>query len=113
MGSQTISCKCLKTCKDVNEEVYLSKSDYLRSRTGNLKINNDTKFLASFQQIKRVSINSISGKNELVTNNNIKNNEIKVKDTLLTPIIEETEENIYLATNNNIFKSVNTLTNNN
>ena len=59
MGSQTISCKCLKTCKDVNEEVDLAKSDYLRNRTGNLKINNDPKSLASFQQIKGVSINSI------------------------------------------------------
>ena len=113
MGAQSISCKCLKTCKDVNEEVDLAKSDYLRSKTGNFKINNDPRSLAPYQQIKGVSINSVPGKAELVTNNNINNNENKIKDTLQTPIIEETEENKYLVTNNNIFKTVNTLTNNN
>lgn len=113
MGAQTISCKCLKACKDVNEEVDLAKSDYLRSRTGNFKINNDPRSLTQFQQIKGVSINSVSGKTELVANNNINNNEIKIKDTLQIPIIEETEENKYLGTNNNIYKTVNTLTNNN
>jgi hypothetical protein len=114
MGAQTISCKCLKTCKDVNEEVDLAKSDYyLRSRTGNLKINNDPRALAPFQQIKGVSINSVQGKTELVSNNNINDNKAKVKDTLQTPIIEETEENKCLGTNNNICGTVNTLTNNN
>ena len=92
MGAQTLSCKCLKTCKDVNEEIDFAKSDYLRSRTGNFKINNDPRSLAPFQQIKGVSINSVSGKKELITNNNINNYQNKVKDTLQTPIIEVTEE---------------------
>lgn len=37
MGVQTTSCKCLKTCKDFNEEVDLAKGDYLRTKTGNIQ----------------------------------------------------------------------------
>ena len=64
MGINPISCKCLKTCKDVNEEIDLAKSDYLRSRTGNFKINNDPRNLAPLKQIKSMSYNSLSLKTE-------------------------------------------------
>ena len=111
MGSQSISCKCLKNCKDSNEEVDLAKGDYLRSRTGNMKINNDPKSLTSFQQIKTVSINSLNFKTENNASNN--KNEIKKKETLNNPIVEETEENKFLETNNNNIKEVKTLNDNN
>ena len=55
MGITPISCKCLKTCKYVNEKIDLAKSDYLRSRTENFKINNDPKSLAPLKQIKSMS----------------------------------------------------------
>ena len=111
MGVQTISCKCLKTCKDFNEEVDLAKGDYLRTKTGNIKINNDPKNLTPLQQIKKSPYNSRSLKTENVSNPNCtnNNNEIRIKETLNNPIIEETEENKYLETKN--LKTVNTMGN--
>ena len=115
MGITPISCKCLKTCKDVNEEIDLAKSDYLRSRTGNFKINNDPRSLAPLKQIKSMSYNSLSLKTENITNSNNNNynyNENPIKETFRNQIIEETEENKYIETNNGILKTVNTLNNN-
>ena len=97
MGAQNISCKCIKTCKDVSEEVDLAKSDYLRSRSGNLKINNDPKNLASFQK-KNVSFNSEKNENLIKTDNLIS---IKKKEIHQNQTIEEEDENKYIDTNNN------------
>ena len=116
MGISPISCKCLKACKDVNEEIDLAKSDYLRSRTGNFKINNDPRNLAPLKQIKSMSYNSLSLKTENITNSNNNNNynynDNGVKETFRNQIIEETEENKYIETNNGILKTINTLNNN-
>ena len=97
MGVQNISCKCIKTCKDISEEVDLAKSDYLRSRSGNLKINNDPKNLAPFQQ-KNITFNT--EKNENASKND-KANAFKSKETFQNQIIEEEDENKYTETNNN------------
>ena len=114
MGVPAISCKCLKTCRDVNEEVDLAKVDYLRSKTGNFKINNDPRNLSGFKQTKNVSINTIVGKpenNNKLNDNNNNENETPIKETLQNLIKEENEDNKYIDTNN-IVKTVNTLNNN-
>ena len=36
-------CKCIKSCKDSNEEANLAKEDYLRSKSRNFNINIDPK----------------------------------------------------------------------
>ena len=106
-----MSCKCLKTFREANEEVDFAKGDYLRSKTGNFKINNDPRNASSFKQSKNILMNSVSGKNEIV---NIQyNNENLIKETLQNPIIEENkEENHNIETNNNL-KTINALNNNN
>ena len=111
-----MSCKCLKTCRDVNEEVDFGNTEYLRSKTGNFKINNDPRNIASLQKIKNIPTDKTSDKN-LIKNNNITNNdnEIKIKDTLQNQIIkeeDEEEENKSIGTNNNR-ETVNTLINKN
>ena len=80
MGIPQVSCKCLKTCKEYNQEVDLAKGDYLRSRTGNFKINNDPKNITSFQKNKNISINSVVGKMEVLTNLNNDNNNDNIND---------------------------------
>ena len=124
MGIPEVSCKCLKTCKDYNQEVDLAKGDYLRSRTGNFKINNDPRNLTSFQKGKNISINSVEGKTEVITNlnndnnndnnnsdndinNNNDNNNIKKKESLHKIEEEDEEDNKGFKTNNNALKTSN------
>ena len=110
MGSSNIACKCLKACKENANEVDLAKGDYLRSRTGNFKINNNPRNLSSFKYSKNNEINSASGKTEFTEElkndfydyNNINNNnlEFQIKDTFRNKIVEEPEENNSLDDNN-------------
>ena len=109
---EVVSCKCLKTCGDYNEEVDLAKGDYLRSKTGNFKINNDPKNSAPIQQINNISNNAAEGKIELKANEkNNNSNEIIEKDSL-QKIEEEEEENKQIKTDV-IIKSTNTNNNEN
>ena len=113
MGINPISCKCLKTCKDANEEVDLANIDYLRSKIGNYKINNAPNNLTLIKKMKSMSINSILLKPESITNLNNNNNENGIKETLKNYNVEQTEENNFIETNNGILKTVNTLNNKN
>ena len=85
MGIPEANCsKCLKTCKDGNEEMDLGKEDYLKAKTQNHKINNEAKKLKTFQQGKGgVSINSILGKTEINTNSKDNNFTKKEDDNKL------------------------------
>ena len=119
MGVPETSCKCLKTCKDKKGEMELEKGDYLRTKTGNNKMNNNNqKILNNFQQSKGVSINSVSGKTEIISiskensftnKNNYKNN---IKETLQNANVEEIEENKNINTDNNILKTINSINDN-
>ena len=121
MGATQVSCKCLKNFKENVNEVDLAKSDYLKSRSSNLKISNDkrndsplkesNKIMINLSEEKKENENNIKSgnNNENNTNNNIY--KTKIKDTLQSKIIEEQKENKFIDSNNN--KSINTLSNNN
>lgn len=101
MGIPVASCKCLKTCRDFNEEVDLAKGDYLRSKTGNFKINNESRNLSPYKQTKNISINTITGNTEIINNEIKKDDENQIKETLQNQIIGENEENNFIKSNNN------------
>ena len=110
MGIPALSCKCIKACRDANEEVDLAKCDYLRSKTGNFKINNDPRKISSFRQAKNLSINTVTGKTEI---GNIQNdNDNLIKETLQNQIIDENEKESQIIETYNNLKTVNTLNNN-
>ncbi len=123
MGATQISCKCLKNFKENSKEVDLAKCDYLKSRSGNLKISNDSRDVSPLISSNKIEINLGEDKTEKENNlKNENNNEIntitnnyqtKIKDTLQSKIIEEQNENKIMDTNNNNNKSINTLSNNN
>ena len=92
MGNYNLSCKCLKTCKDINEEYNLSQSDYLRNKTQILKINNDPKRLTKFPQ-NNLTFNT--DKSERTNKTEKKYNKIQYK------IIEEDDQKNNIETNNN------------
>ena len=87
MGNHSLSCKCLKTCKDINEEYNLSQSDYLRNKTQILKINNDPKRLTKFPQ-NNLTFNT--DKTESTNKTDKKYN--KIKENLQYKIIEEDDQ---------------------
>ena len=97
MGVGQGSCRCLRICRENLNELEFENGEYLRSRTGNFKINNDPRNLTTFQQSKIVTINTSSNKtdfsknvkNDFSTNNN--NN--YEKETFKDIILEEPELN--------------------
>ena len=94
-------CKCIKSCKDSNEEANLAKEEYLRNKSRNFIINNNPKNLGIYRKSKTISsltqtINLRIIK-ETETDKNIKE---KVKETV-SKIIDENEENKYIETGNN------------
>lgn len=105
MGVGQGSCRCLRICRENINELEFENGDYLRSRTGNFKINNDPRNLTTFQQSKIVTINTSSNKtdfsknikNDFSTNNN--NN--YEKETFRDIILEEPElkENFIIVKN--------------
>ena len=124
MGATQVSCKCLKNFKENVNEVDLAKSDYLKSRSSNLRISNDKINDFPLKTSNKIVINLIGKKTE--NEHNLKdgnNNEIntntntyqtKIKDTLQSKVIEEQKENKFIDTNNNNNnKSINILKNNN
>ncbi len=110
---EVASCKCLKTCGDYTEEVDLAKGDYLRSRTGNFKINIEPKNLAPFQQTNNNEINSVDQKAEIKSTEKKDNssNEIIEKNSLQKIDEEEEEENKQIKTD--VIKTTNTINNEN
>lgn len=120
MGATQVSCKCLKNFKENVNEVDLAKSDYLKSRSSNMKISNDNrndsplkasnKIVINLTEEKTENENNLKGNNEINTNTNTY--QTKVKDTLQSKAIEEQKENKFIDTNNNN-KSINALSNNN
>ena len=114
MGISNVSCRCIKSCRDSQEEVDLAGGEYLRSKSGNLKINNNPIQLGIYKKSKTQSTifrNKIpeSGLGSKIDTDNPKE---KIKDTVPPVIYEETEENKYLETNNNPIKTVNSFNNN-
>ena len=124
MGATQVSCKCLKNFKENVNEVDLAKSDYLKSRSSNLRISNDKINDFPLKTSNKIVINLIGKKtenehilkdgnnNEINTNTNTY--QTKIKDTLQSKVIEEQKENKFIDTNNNNNnKSINILKNNN
>ena len=100
-------CKCIKSCKDSNEEANLAKEEYLRNKSRNFIINNNPKDLGIYRKSKTKSsltqtINLRIIK-ETETDKNIKE---KVKETV-SKIIDEHEENKYIETGNNQINKIN------
>lgn len=99
MGVGQGSCRCLRICRENINEIEFENGEFLRSRTGNFKINNDPRSLTNFQQSKIVTINSSSSKTDFTkniksdfsTNNN--NNFNYEKETFKDIILEEPELN--------------------
>ena len=110
---EVASCKCLKTCGDYTEEVDLAKGDYLRSRTGNFKINIEPKNLAPFQQTNNNEINTVDQKAEIKSTEKKDNssNEMIEKNSLQKIDEEEEEENKQIKTD--VIKTTNTINNEN
>ena len=97
MGVGQGTCRCLRICRENINELEFENGDYLSSRTGNFKINNDPRNLTTFHQSKIMTINTSSNKtdfsknvkNDYSTNNN--NN--YEKETFKDIILEEPELN--------------------
>ena len=83
-----MSCKCFKACKDVNEEVDFRKTEYLRSKTGNLRINNDPRNL----NINIGSKEESSNKSYIFKNTNENNNNNDIMEPLKNQTIKEEDE---------------------
>ena len=108
MGVTKAGCNCLKTCKDNSNEISFLKEGYLRSRTANLKINNNPKNLSPLQKSKNNYMNSITEISEFklqlkndINSNSINNNfYVNTKETAQNKIIEEKEEDNKLNDDN-------------
>ena len=121
MGATQVSCKCLKNFKENVNEVDLAKSDYLKSRSSNLKISNDKRNDSPLKSSNKIVINlteekmenekNLKSGNNNEINTNINTYQAKIKDTLQNKVIEEQKEDKCIDTNNN--KSINSLSNNN
>ena len=119
MGATQVSCKCLKNFKENVNEVDLAKSDYLKSRSSNLKISNDKRNDSPLKSSNKIVINlteekmenekNLKSGNNNEINTNINTYQAKIKDTLQNKVIEEQKENKCIDTNNN--KSINSLSN--
>ena len=98
MGISPVSCDCRNTCKDIPNEVEFSGGDHVRSKSGNLKLKKEFKYLETNSKSKNGSSPFKQGKCEYENmpkkyNNNIKKNINSSKN-------EYSEENKNL----NIFK---------
>ena len=108
MGIPNISCRCIKSCRDSPNEVDLAKEDYLRSKSGNYKINNNPIHLEIYQKSRtQSSLFKTDNQNfEIDSKSENKNIKEKIKETVPATIMEDDAENKYLETNNNPIKTV-------
>ena len=94
MGVPQVSCKCLKTCRELINEVDFAKEDFFRSNTGIIQINDEPK---NQNPSQLVSVNTFAGKTEITSNiksEDINNNyDIQMKGNFRNQILEEPEEN--------------------
>ena len=84
MGIPNISCRCIKSCRDSPNEVDLAKGDYLRSKSGNYKINNNPIHLEIYQKSRtQSSLFKTDNKNfEIDSKSENKNIKEKIKENL-------------------------------
>ena len=108
MGISNVSCRCIKSCRDSQEEVDLAGGEYFRSKSGNFKINNNPIHLGVYKRSRTQSsiFRNNNSKLELQSKIDTDNPKEKIKDLVPPIIYEETEENKYLETNNNPIKTV-------
>ena len=108
MGISNVSCRCIKSCRDSQEEVDLAGGEYFRSKSGNFKINNNPIHLGVYKRSRTQSslFRNNNSKLELPSKVDTDNPKEKIKDLVPPIIYEETEENKYLENNNNPIKTV-------
>ena len=108
MGIPNISCRCIKSCRDFPNEVDLAKGEYLRSKSGNYKINNNPFHLEIYQKSRTKSSLFKTDNNNFEIESKVdkKNQKEKIKETVPATIMEDDGENKYLDTNNNPIKTV-------
>ena len=114
MGISNVSCRCIKSCRDSQEEVDLAEGEYFRSKSGNFKINNNPINLGVYKKSRTKStiFRNHNSEFELKSKIDTDNPKEAIKDTVPPVIYEETEENKYLETNNNPIKTVTSFNNN-
>lgn len=74
MGVSPSSCNCSQSCKNTPNEIDFIKGDYLRSKSGNIKINNDLKYNENNSKSKTRSSLFKNENLDLNEIHNIKNN---------------------------------------
>ena len=109
MGISPTYCKCIKSCNDSPSEVELAKGEYLRSKSYNFRINNDPILMGNYY--KNLTQSSLFKNKNLhyknfseIDNENPK--EKIIKETIPPIILEDSEENKYLETNNCPIKTI-------
>ena len=115
MGISPISCKCVKSCRDCPNEVDLAKGDYLRSKSGNFRINNNPINTGNYHKIRTHSylFNNKNFDFKISSEIGNINPKEKVKEAIPPTIFEDSQENNYIEKNNNPIKTVATLNMNN
>lgn len=107
MGVSQGSCRCLRLCRENLNEIDFESGEYLRSKTGNFKINNDPRNISS----KIITINSSSSKTDFSKNKkddfSTNNNYNYEKETFRDIILEEPELNDnFIIVNNNLKSNI-------
>ena len=109
MGISTISCKCMKTCNEKPKELDLANGNYLRSRSGNFRINLDPNKAGKYHRSRTHT--SLFNKNNLEFNNNDNKNKNlfrRRKEGMPPPILEESEDEKDVELKRDLIKSINT-----
>ena len=105
MGISPISCKCLKVCDEKPKELDIANGNYLRSRSGNFRINNDPN---KNKNLYRSKTHSSLFNNKNYEFNKKRNLFISQKERMPPPIIEESEDDKDVEPNKYINKSIHT-----
>ena len=108
MGIPYISCKCIKSCKDTPNEVYLTNGENMKSEGSNTKINNNPSHVGHYYKSQIQSILFKSDNLDIKINPELDNLNPKEKiNEKIPPVItEDSEENKFLETNNYPIKTV-------
>ena len=91
MGTSQISCNCNKTCNENPYEYELQKGDYLRSKSGNIKIRTEIKG-SERNQNNPIRHSSLFKPNNLDKPSTISNNEY-IKEKIFPSINKLSEDN--------------------